>query len=191
MSGFSAINDVGESLAKLIADTLSLTVSGKYVYDYRLDKSQITRSSPDEVTGQEKLSVFLYQITENSNLINDQLPEGIPGIGSPPVYLSLAYVITPYTENAANDALLLGEILQIFHDHPVLRGPVLHGSLADQELPLIFTPLSLDEMSKLWNTVSRCRPFRPSLCYQVTPVRINSGMGRDLRQPAGHGLTHP
>jgi hypothetical protein len=182
MSGYSVINDVSESLTKLIADTLSLTVSNNYVYDYRLDKSQITRSSPDEVTGQEKLSVLLYQITENSNLINDQLPEGVPGIESAPVYLSLSYLFTPYTESPANDALLLGEVLQIFHDNPVLRGPVLHGSLANQELSLIFTPLSLDEMSKLWGTVSKCRPFRPSLCYQVTPVRLDSRNGREHRR---------
>ena len=45
--------------------------------------------------------------------------------------------------------------------------------MRDEEMHITITSLSLDDMTKIWSTFPN-KPFRTSVCYVVTPVRIDS-----------------
>ncbi len=49
------------------------------------------------------------------------------------------------------------------------------GSLSENydEMHITMSHLSLDDITKIWNTFQD-KPFRPSVCYLVTPVMIDS-----------------
>ncbi len=85
----------------------------------------------------------------------------------PPLSLSLFYLVTPHTQNRVNDHIILGKVMQIFYDNAILRGSVLHESLVGEELRLILTPLSIDELNKIWNVMSKTKTYNLSVCYEV------------------------
>ena len=144
---------------------------------------QITLSSPEEIGSGKKLSLFLYRVAENDYLKNQEMQTtGSTKLKNPPLTLSLFYVITPHTQSVDGDHLLLGKVMQIFHDNAILRGSALHESLAGKELRLILNPLSIDDLNKLWSAISKSKPYKLSACYEVTPVRIESTREREVRR---------
>ncbi|MDG3548126.1 DUF4255 domain-containing protein [Methanobacterium formicicum] len=172
MSHHDAIMDAGESLIKLLEQNIKEDTD---TYSVFKPENAIILSSPDELNSNDKkISLFLYNIIENSYLRNQN--EYIPDSNNKnsPLNLSLFYLITPHTESIQNDQILLGKILQIFHDNAILRGSVLQGSLTGQELRLILNHFSVDELNKLWSIVSGSKPYKLSICIEVTPVRIDS-----------------
>jgi hypothetical protein len=172
MSHHDAIMDAGESLIKLLEQNIKDDTD---TYSVFKPENAIILSSPDELNSNDKkISLFLYNIIENSYLRNQN--EYIPDSNNKnsPLNLSLFYLITPHTESIQNDQILLGKILQIFHDNAILRGSVLQGSLTGQELRLILNHFSVDELNKLWSIVSGSKPYKLSICIEVTPVRIDS-----------------
>jgi hypothetical protein len=68
---------------------------------------------------------------------------------------------------------LLGSVMQALHDHPVIAGPALKGSLAGIELRIIPAVSGDEDARTLWPLCSK-KSFQPSVCYQVTPVIIQS-----------------
>jgi 4-hydroxy-3-methylbut-2-enyl diphosphate reductase IspH len=79
------------------------------------------------------------------------------------------------TERTKEEHSVLGRAMQILNDNPILKAPVLQGSLAahNEELHMTQTTLNLDDLTKIWTTFQNTL-FRPSICYLVTPVRIDS-----------------
>jgi hypothetical protein len=83
--------------------------------------------------------------------------------------------IQDITERTTEEHSILGRAMQVFYDNSIITGPVLRGSLIenDQRLHISQSPLSLDDMTKIWNTFQD-KAFRPSVCYLVNNVRIES-----------------
>jgi hypothetical protein len=174
MSDYNAILNVGKTLIRLLWENISIDTQAKSIIN---SDHQMALSSPEEVTDEFKLSLFLYQITEDP-FYKNQPPRalGSAGFQGRPIYLNLFYMITPNTKDAEKDQILLGKVAQIFNDNPVLKGPVLQAPLPEdrEDIKLIFNPLSLDDINKIWTVISKSRPYRYSLYYEVTPVRIDS-----------------
>lgn len=172
MSTYTAIAEVGNTLMKLIYDNLSKEMKEE------VGVAGITLSSPeDDING--TLSVFLYQIIEDSYQKNQgMLPDGSK-LKKPPTALRLFYMITPHLKKVQGDRVLkehqlIGNIIQIFSDNPVLTSPFLEGSLADYRIKLIANTLSIDEINKIWSIISKSKPYMLSIYYEVAPVRIDS-----------------
>lgn len=96
--------------------------------------------------------------------------------------MSLFYLVTPHTQNKDNDHIILGKVMQIFYDNAILRGSVLHESLVGEELRLILNLLSIDELNKIWTVIFKSKPYKLSICYEVTPVRIESVREREVKR---------
>jgi hypothetical protein len=140
---------------------------------------QITLSSPDETA--KKLSLFLYQVMENAYLKNEEMQSlNSKKLKYPPLTLSLFYLVTPHTQNMDSDHIILGKVMQIFHDNSILRGSVLPDSLVGEELRLILNPLSMEELNKIWTVISKTKTYKLSVCYEVTPVAIDSMREREV-----------
>jgi hypothetical protein len=173
---YTAVGNVGKTLIDLLWVSIK---DDSIVKGIITSESQISLISPKETVdsnASEKLCVFLYRITEFSTMKN------VPSNNvnkNPPLYLTLHYLFVPYTENAENDQLIMGKILQVFVDNPVLRGSILHGALANtgEDLRVTMDSLSPDDLNKIWTVLSS--PYKITLSYSVSPVIIEPSVQSD------------
>ena len=183
MSDFGAIADVGETLIELLRDSMEDLV----------DRESIVLVSPAEIDSKDnvRLSLFLYQILENAHLKNQEMQIRDPTtLTFPPLALELYYMLTSHVSSGEQDKTdkmleehsVLGRAMQVLYDHSILRGSFLKGNLVrEEEMHITITPLSLDEMTKIWSTFQN-KPFRTSVCYLVTPVRIDSSRSMGVQR---------
>src|SRR4029453_7223703 len=117
MSAPTAIGMVSESLRNLLVGEMTLT-----------PPVEVTILAPDETGGDRRINLFLYKIHESAALKNVdwQVKGGEPTrLVSPPLSLTLFYLMTPY---ALNDQLtgnataheILGEAMRVFAEHPIV-----------------------------------------------------------------------
>jgi len=176
VSDYVVVSDVGDTLKKLLWNHLRAD-PGIYS-DIIASEDDITLLSPQEmeVGNSRKLSLFLYQITECPYLKNQEMERIDSGmLRSIPLPLVLSYLITPNTNDRKKDHILLGKVMQILYDNAIMKGSILQGTLAgtDDELHVVLYSLPFDEMVRLWQSFTEVS-FKLSVCYQVTPVKIDS-----------------
>jgi hypothetical protein len=73
------------------------------------------------------------------------------------------------TSAGENDLRLLGSILRVFHETPILP-PVQIGGEAVRPR-VVFQPLSLDELNHVWSTQGDVH-LRPSACYEMALLPV-------------------
>jgi hypothetical protein len=179
MSNYNAIVEVGNTLRKLLWDRMKEDKSFSII----TSESQITFSSPGEIVSDDLLSLFLYRVIENEYLKNEEMQrDNATMLIYPPLSLSLFYLVTPHTTSRENDHILLGKVMQVFYDHAIVRGSALQGSLMGEELRMILHPLPIDDLNKIWNVIAQSEPYKLSLSYEVTPVRIDSLRKREVKR---------
>src|SRR6266511_1400176 len=113
-----------------------------------------------------KLSLWLYQVTENEFLKNQ--PPARPSNGShlnevkTPLALNLYYLVTPFTLTAEQDLQALGFVMRVFYDNPTIyiNDPA-NGVF--EELRLILCRLNLEELTRVWEALQES--YRLSICY--------------------------
>lgn len=177
MSDYSVIADVGQTLKELLWENIK--VDNKIHPDIIASEGEITLSLPGETQGTSttKLSLYLYRITENPFLKNQEIQNNDPGkIKYTPLGIDLFYLLTAECGNCKMDHTLLGKVIQVFHDNPVVRGSILKGDSlggSSEQLRLLFYPLPFEEILQLWQSFSE-KSFKLSICYQVTPIKIDS-----------------
>ena len=179
MSNFKVIGDIGETLKDLLNDN---------THWKDITKPDITLKSPKEIKDQGEniniISIYLYQIIENIHFKNKELQMiDYTTLHYPPMAIDLFYLLTPYGSDPTQEKYMLGKVMQIFYDNSVLTGSVLHGSLkgTDEEIKLIFNPLSLDDLNKIWSTFQETG-YRLSTSYMATPVMIDSIREKSVRR---------
>jgi hypothetical protein len=205
MSDFQAIGAVSATLQRLLKDRMELPIGVPSV--------QVTLStpSPEQGNGQAveepQVNLFLYQVTENGALKNQEIPgQGLPGAyGHPPLSLDLHYLLTAYgaTSEAEGDFLnetlaqyLLGSAMRVLHDCPVITEqlttirepigePILDPSLhnAFEQVKLSLDPVNLEALSDVWSALTL--PYRLSAAYSVSVVQIESQQARTYPKPVG------
>ena len=183
MPDYTAIAAVGETLISLLRDNMKDLIAPE----------KIVLISPGEIEASDsvRLSLFLYRIIENVHLKNQEMIELESNrLKYPPLTLDLFYMLTSHpsdnpnkTERTKEEHSLLGRAMQIFHDNAILTGSSLRGSLAEKgvEIHITLSPLSLEEMTQIWNTFQD-KPLRPSACYLVTPVMIDSTRKKGVKR---------
>ena len=172
MSSYNNLNSVSKTLASRIWNGIK---DDKQIKTIINSEKQIIHLSPkDAQTESAQVSVFLYNITELSSMRNQQ--QTTPNPSKPPLYLNLHYLITPLTLNVENDQIVLGKIMQLFSETPVLRGSDLQGSLSEtgDDLRITLDALAADDLNKLWTMFST--PYKLCVSYTVYPVRIESSI---------------
>lgn len=137
------------------------------------------------------VNVYLFRIERNPFTSNfDWAPEvpGLPGAlatyRAPPFGLNLHYLVTPYGPSQTEIQRTLGEVMQVLHDHPVLRAgdALLPPELAEivEELRIVPRTLPLAELLDLWRAFGE-RAFRLSMVYEVSAVLVDSLTTRTVR----------
>ncbi len=114
---------------------------------------------------------FLYQIVENVHMKNEEmLRMDNAHLQYPPMSLDLYYLLILY---GPGRNLVLGRIMQIFHDHSIMKGAELNLDNEDEEIKIIFNTISLDDLTKIWSAFKETG-YALSVSYLITPVRIDS-----------------
>ncbi|WP_405387683.1 Pvc16 family protein [Streptomyces sp. NBC_01102] len=188
MSNALAVATVTQALALLIESNLGPEMDIAVKVE--------TRKPPSEPPSEPTVTVFLYQVTPNPAMRNNNLPtraaDGtLRNRAAAP--LDLHYVISAYGEETELvGQRLLGCVIRTLHEIPVLprelielaaERPHLAGSdLADSLQKVRFTPtvMDVDETSKLWGMLHQT-PYTLSVAYQASLVVIE---GREKPVPA-------
>ncbi len=173
MGQFSVIRDVSISLQKIIKNNIpDLNKEKAICFESPAELDPLPETPPKL-----NLSIFLYQIAENSYLKNNNPePWGLNDMIRPALMLDLYYLFTPYANDRETELIVLENILQLFHNNPVLKEDKLYGSLnesGNDEIRMIHNPLSFEEINKLWERFPN-KPFKLSIAYMATPIRIPS-----------------
>ncbi len=133
------------------------------------NKEQISYASPKTCErGSEKLSVFLYNIIEEAATRNQAPLVDSSGKRTAQTSFALRYLVTPCTGSEESDHLLLGKIIQIFANSPVLGGGVADfGSV----LTIKTDSLTLLDLNNLCTALDT--PLKACVSYTISPITIN------------------
>jgi hypothetical protein len=136
--------------------------------------------SPGDIAApstQDELSLFLYQISENPFLRNQDLIQIGPNIlQSSPLALDLFYLLTPYAKDREVEQIILAKLMRLFYDNALLNGTQLGDPLLESgntELKVILNTIGLDQLNLLWGMFPN-KSYRIGLSYIVTPLMIPS-----------------
>lgn len=164
----AVLKDIGDSLKKFLQRiTPELESENSIVFD-----------SPAEIefTGNNTISVFLYQILENNYFRNVE-PEtvGIDQMKHLPLMIDLHYIFIPYAKSIETELIIMEKLMQLFHDNPVIKGDMLEGGLkgSGAQIRLVPNNLTIDEINKLWERFPN-KSYKLSVSYILTPVKIPS-----------------
>jgi hypothetical protein len=140
-----------------------------------------TLNSPQQMSqaSMQGLSVWLYRVLRDEERLNaPPVRVGPDLVRRPPLPLRLHYLLTPVTatdaaDGTATEQVILGKVLQIFHDTCRLRGVSLRDDFSGTEidLHLRLESLTVDELTRVWDALEA--PYRLSVSYEVSVVEID------------------
>lgn len=179
MADYRAISAVGQTLVGVLEDRMSLVGS-----------DDIALTPPHNVgkgAGDYRLTCYLYDVTESGHLKNAEPPPRPGEDSEAAITLDLAYLLTAHpsstgpddTANTVDQHNVLGEAIQVLAEDGILQGTTLEGTLSGgPPLQVTIEEESLEHVTNIWGTFSET-PYRPSVCYLVTPVVIDATSTED------------
>jgi hypothetical protein len=183
---YTVIGDVSSIIVETLTEGLSQLMPGAS------PTAELNDLSEPVQTDHAKLTVFLYEITEdgpsrNRGPLRSDSPGG-PVVRKPPMALLLRYLITAWGGDQVTQHQMLGNALQTLYDSAILDGSRLTGSLAGttDALHLTLTPLTLDQKSWVWHAIQK--PYRLSLNYEVRVVNLDASVTSPVVPVASRSL---
>jgi hypothetical protein len=134
-------------------------------------RESIVFDSPAQAMGnaEARLSLWLCHVSPDSVSSVPRVRDDDPRRAA---QLSLHYLLTPLTASTEHDLLLLGGVLQAFHDNPVAT---VRGSDGAQPLRTDLEAAGYPELNRIWRGLRQ--PLRLSLAYRVRGVRLEANPG--------------
>lgn len=182
MSDYLVLDAVSKALRRILWDAFDADGVIRPIVG---SEAAIVFSNPTETARDSgnRLSLWLYQITENEHVKNQPMlkarvqpvvPAGMPPRETsqfPPMALNLFFLVTPFAPSGEADHLLLGKTMQVLYDNAnIFLEDV--ASEVFEELRVIFCRLSLEELTRIWESLRE--PYRLSVCYLIRVTRIDS-----------------
>ena len=180
MSRYSIIRDVSVALRQSLFD--AITSAADTDFGFTNAETDIVLAAPTvDLPNTAQLSVYLYHLEPDEFLRNQKpVTVGPSGLLRAPVGLRLRYLITPLGADEDDNQLMLGRIVQTFHDQPfvdqVAGGPL--GTSfggGSPELRIAFETLSLESLSRIWHALNSA--YRLSIAYVVRVAMVDSDLG--------------
>lgn len=168
MADYSVVTDIGLSLVKVLREAL--------VPELVAHPDGVGLAHPHD-KGDMNLSLYLYEIKENTDFRSSDLIDQGDRMRYPPIALDLSYLITAHSASdvltkAIDEHRIMGKTMQVLHDHNMLRDEDLVGSLAgtDGSYRIVKEEISLETAISLFPNM----PYKLSLCYKIGPVYLDS-----------------
>jgi hypothetical protein len=174
------------------------------------------RVLPEGQAETSRINLFMYQVTPNAGWRNVGYPSRDSDgdrTANPPLGLDLHYLVSTYGASEFHAEILLGYVLQLLHETPVLTrdairrtlapaspitGAILPppldtlvaSELADQveQIRLVPEVMSIEEISKLWGAIQS--HYRPTAAYQASVVLIESRRSTRSALPVANDRRH-
>ena len=168
MADYSVIADIGLSLVKVLRNTL--------VPELIAHPDGVGLANPMD-RGDMNLTVYLYDIKENTEVRNNEMVDLGDRMRYPPVALDLYYIITAHSSSdvltrGIDEQRILGRTIQLLHDHPQLKEEDLEGALAGSSSSYRISKevVTLETLISLFPN----QPYKLSLAYKIGPVLLDS-----------------
>lgn len=145
-------------------------------------------NTPAEMTTRDGLSVWMYRVVRDESTLN-RSPERIGTLTRRvPLPVRLHYLFTPITHADEDDSpeteqVILGKVLQVFHDHPHFFGTDLRDDFegTDSQITVRLEGLSVEEMTGIWDALAS--PYRTAISYEATVVDVEAGVQPQVGPP--------
>ena len=150
----------------------------------------ISLNTPPEMraTALQGISLWLYRVERDDQRLNAPPTRPTPSqLLRAPLPLRLHYLVTPLVTidpafpqaSPAREQELLGKVLQLVHQAPIVRGTDLIDTLtgSDSQIAVRLETMSLEEITRVWNALQQ--PYELSASFEVTLAFISP-----LLQPA-------
>lgn len=154
----------------------------------------VTLNTPEEmrVAGVQGLSIWLYRVVRDEFRLNAPAERvGFNQLRRAPLPMRLHYLMTPIvTHNPADlnasaqrEQEILGLVLRALQDRPIFRGADLQYTLAGtpHEIHTRLEPLSLEEITRIWQALSRS--YQLSASYEASVLLIESAQSVSVGPP--------
>src|SRR6185436_4915758 len=137
--------------------------------------------TPEELsTKNEGISLWLYRIERDEQTLN--MPprrSSRDRVLHEPLPLKLHYLVVPVVDVTQRpdapelEQHIMGAVMQVLHDHAILRGTDLKGDLAgsSEEFHVRLESLDLDQMSRMWEALGHS--FQLCISYEVSVVAVD------------------
>lgn len=180
---YTALLATSQTLADFIQKQLENDPNLRTFFNSGLGGTMVVSlRNPEEMSekNDQGLSLWLYRITRDEDRLNDPPERVSPSLfREPPLPLRLHYLFTPVVDpstanNAEIEQRVLGKVLQSLYGHPLFRGTDLSGDFSgtDTELRARLEPMSLEDITRIWNALER--PYQLSVSYETTLIKIDS-----------------
>lgn len=213
MSDFHAIGGVSATLRTLLLDRMEFP-DGIATVPVTIGPPPFSARDTDQHREPPRVNLFLYRVTENGYLQNQEIPGrgSSAAYGHPPLSLNLHYLLTAYGNvditqpdgsivfDDTNAHFLLGGAMRVLHDVPMVterltttRPPsgtqVMHAALrgAFEQVKTTLEPLTLEDITKIWTALSQ--RYRLSAGYAVNVVQIESRRPPRIVRPVGQPVS--
>jgi hypothetical protein len=141
----------------------------------------VSLHTPEEMSEipEQGLSLWLYRVIRDEFQLNRPPTRIAPDrLHRTPLPVRLHYLLTPIVTGGNGvgapelEQLIVGKVLEVFHDQPTLGGAELAAGLAgsDVELTVRLETLSLEEITRVWDALERS--YQLCLSYEVSLVPI-------------------
>jgi hypothetical protein len=179
MSSFSIVQDTSLELRRRIFSALQATPDTDFGLNGNIDRIRVAPPGDDLPNGT-LAALFLYHIDIDGHLRNQRsLPDrDDPSLQrKPPLPLQFRFLFTPIDDDDSINHLVLGRVLQHFHDQPfitTIAGQPLDDSFGGATPALRVKPdmLTVEQLSQLWNALSA--PYRLSIALLVDIAAVDS-----------------
>lgn len=187
MASYPAIAAVGTALVNLLKDASKT--------EFPQAKFKLFQAADFGDTNQfpapEGATVYLYRVTVNTSRRNLPPRTELDGTRTrPPLPLDLHFIITPFATSAEKQYRILGWLMRVLEDTPILPAALLNemeqdGAFfdPDESVELQCDPLGLSDMAILWENLKQIKVL-PSVTYVARMVKINSQTVMKVYEPA-------
>lgn len=168
MADYSVIADIGLSFVKVLREALVPALISH--------SDGVGLANPLD-RGDMNVTVYLYEIKENSEVRNQEMIDLGDRMRYPGVALDLYYIVTAHSTSdvltrGIDEQRMIGKMIQLIHDHPVLKEEDLEGALTGtaNTYRISKEPVPLETLISLFPN----QPYKLSLGYKIGPVYIDS-----------------
>lgn len=168
MGDFSVISEVSNAILKTMRDNLCPELISS--------PEAIVLTVPNDKNADFQLGLYLYDIQEMREYRQTEYVRiNHSQRRLPPKPLNLYYALyintkSQLTVDAENEQRILGRVMQILMDHPILP-----ENITDEDemgLTITFQTMSFEDKSKLWSVLST--PYQLAIYFSVSPVMLSS-----------------
>jgi hypothetical protein len=183
----TAIRAFSLTLRELVTEHLKSDINLNPFFDPSAGGTMlVSLLGPEELAAKDEgVSLWLYRIERDEQTLN--LPprrSARDRMVHEPLPLKLHYMVVPVVDvNQRPDGPeleqnIMGAVMQVLHDHTIVRGTDLRGDLAgsSEEMHIRLESLDLDQMARMWEALDHS--FQLCTSYEVSVVPIDSA-----RQP--------